>query len=80
MKKIYRYIVDHLTKALGAAGLGLMSLASIDPEPIRQAATLYLGQHAAAKVAGILFVLVILRGWYTGQKAKEAGLPPPVAR
>jgi hypothetical protein len=80
LTKAYRYVVDHLTKWLGALGLGLMSLASMDPEPIRQASQLYLGQHAAAKVAGILFVLVILRGWYTGQKAKESGLPPPVAR
>jgi hypothetical protein len=74
----YRYIVDHLTKALGAVGAALMSLAAIDPEPIRQAAQVYLGQHAAAKVAAVLFGLVILRGWYTGQKAKQvATLPAP---
>lgn len=80
LAKVYRYIADHLTKALGAAGAGLMSVAAIDPEPIRQSAHVYLGEHAAAKVAAGLFVLVIFRGWYTGQKAKESGLPPPVAR
>lgn len=78
--KAYRSIVDHLTKAIGALGAGLMSLAAIDPDPIRQAAQTYLGQHAAAKVAAFLFALVILRGWYTGQKAKETGLPPPASR
>lgn len=77
IKKTYRYIVDHLTKTLGAAGLGLMSLASIDPEPIRAASQLYLGQHAAAKVAAILFVLVIFRGWYTGHKAARPEVIPP---
>jgi len=76
--KAYRYIVDHLTKALGAAGLGLMSLASVDPEPIRAAAQLYLGQHAAAKVAAVLFVFVIFRGWYTGRMAQKKPVVVPV--
>jgi hypothetical protein len=78
LKQIYRYIVDHLTKALGAAGGTLMTVALMDPAPIRDAAQTYLGQHSAAKVGAVLFGLVILRGWYTGQKAKQAQtLPAP---
>jgi hypothetical protein len=77
LKKIYRFIADHLTKALGAAGGALMTVAMIDPAPIREAAQTYLGAHSAAKVGGVLFAMVILRGWYTGAKAKQAQLPAP---
>lgn len=71
LAKAYRYVVDHLTKALGTLGGLLMTVAFMDPAPIRDAAKLYLGDHSAAKVATFLFVMVWLRGWYTGQKAKQ---------
>ncbi len=81
LSNAYQKAKDHLTKLLGAAGAALTTFASIDPEPIRQAAS-FLGQNAAAKVAAILFALVVLRGWYTGKKHAQAtsGLPPPVAQ
>ena len=74
----YRWIADHLTKWLGALGLGFIQLLDMDPEPIRQAAK-YLPPNWALTVAKILFGLVIVRGWYTGWKAKQkaAALPPP---
>lgn len=68
LKSTYRKLADHLTKVLGVIGAGIMSVAAIDPDPIRIAAQTYLGAHAAAKVATALFVLVIFRGWYTGRK------------
>ena len=71
IKRWYRAFVDHLTKWLGALGAGLMSLAAIDPEPIRQAAQTYLPNNWAAKTGIVLFALVILRGWYTGWKHKQ---------
>lgn len=77
LKKIYHFIVDHLTKVLGAVGGALMTVDMIDPAPIREAAQTYLGEHSAAKVGAVLFVMIILRGWYTGWKAKQALLPPP---
>lgn len=86
MKKIYRWIADHLTKLLGTVGASFMSIvAFIDPAVVREAAQTYLGEHAVAKIGIVLFVLVILRGWYTGYKAKQkeealataqAALPP----
>jgi hypothetical protein len=84
----YRFIVDHLTKTLGALGGICMTLAAIDPAPIRAAASSFLGQQYAAKIGAALFGLVILRGWYTGSKAKDAAatlaalqaqIAPPVA-
>lgn len=81
LKSTYQTLKDHLTKALGMIGTALMTVAAIDPDPIRQAAS-YLGQQAAAKVAAVLFAMVILRGWYTGKKHAQAtsGLPPPVGQ
>jgi len=72
MKALYTFIVDHLTKLLGAVGGVFMTVAAIDPSSIRDAASTYLGTQYAAKIGGALFALVILRGWYTGQKAKVA--------
>lgn len=73
MKKVYRWIADHLTKLLGTIGASFMSIvAFIDPAVVREAAQTYLGQHAVAKIGIVLFVLVILRGWYTGMKANKA--------
>lgn len=77
MKKIYRSVVDHLTKVLGLLGTAWMAVLAMDPASIREAAQTYLGQNAAAKIGIALFVLVILRGWYTGNKAKQIGLPSP---
>lgn len=82
LKKTYRLIADHATKALGILGAAIMSafagLMGIDPASVRDAAQNYLGQNAAAKIGGILFVLVIVRGWYTGWKTKQAkALPNP---
>lgn len=71
LKQAYRYIVDHLTKVLGSLGVLLTSVAAIDPGPIRDTAQMYLGQGAYQKVAGVLFALVIFRGWYTGWKARQ---------
>lgn len=73
IQKTYRSLVDHLTKVLGAAGASLMSLfAFIDPASLRSNAELYLGQHAAEKMGAVLFALVVIRGFYTGWKAKQA--------
>lgn len=72
LRKSYRSVVDHLTKALGAAGASLMSVVIfIDPQAVRDAAQTYLGENAAAKVGLALFVLVMVRGWYTGRKHQE---------
>ena len=81
LKSTYQSIVDHLTKALGVIGVAIMSaftgLIGIDPEAVRNAAQTYLGEHAAAKIGTALFVLVILRGWYTGVKANKTNTPLP---
>jgi hypothetical protein len=74
LTRAYRYVVDHLTKALGMLGLAFLQLMSMDPEPLRQAAQLYLPPTWAMTTAKVLFGLVILRGWYTGWRAKQA--PP----
>jgi hypothetical protein len=76
LKTVYRYIADHLTKALGALGGGTMTVALMDPAPIREAAQTYLGQQWAPKIGAALFGLVILRGLYTGRKAKQLQQPP----
>lgn len=71
MKKTYRLIVDHLTKILGILGTALMSMVAwIDPETVHVAAQTYLGAHAVEKIGAFLFALVIVRGWWTGRKAK----------
>lgn len=71
LKKTYQIVVDHLTKALGIVGTALMStVAFLDPAAIQVAAQTYLGQHAFEKIGAFLFALVIVRGWYTGRKAK----------
>ena len=70
LRTTYRSIADHLTKALGVLGLAFMQLLSMDPEPIRTAAS-YLPPAWALTVAKVLFALVILRGWYTGWKHKQ---------
>jgi hypothetical protein len=72
LKSTYRLIADHLTKTLGALGTVLMGALALDPGAIREAAQTYLGANAAAKIGGVLFALVIARGWYTGQKAKQS--------
>jgi hypothetical protein len=77
LKTVYRYIADHLTKALGALGGGTMTVALMDPAPIREAAQTYLGQQWVPKIGIALFVLVIFRGWYTGNKARQLQAPPP---
>lgn len=70
--KAYRYVVDHLTKAIGLAGATLMSvIAYLDPASIREAAQTYLGDHAAAKMGSILFALVFVRGYFTGLKGRQ---------
>jgi hypothetical protein len=80
LKTGYRYLSDHLTKALGALGGGTMTVALMDPAPIRDAAQTYLGQQWAPKIGIALFGLVILRGLYTGKKAKQLeAAQPPVA-
>lgn len=72
LTKTYRIIADHLTKALGIVGTALLSMVAwIDPETVRVAAQTYLGAHAFEKIGAFLFVLVIVRGWYTGRKAKQ---------
>jgi hypothetical protein len=71
IKKVYRTTVDHLTKVLGGVGTAFMSyVAWIDPDKIRSAAQSYLGAHEFEKIGAFLFALVIVRGWYTGRKAK----------
>lgn len=70
--KVYKMLTTHLTKAIGALGSVLMTIAFIDPGPIKEAAATYLGSQPAAKVGTALFVIVILRGWYTGEKQKQA--------
>lgn len=82
IKAVYRVTVDHLTKVLGGLGAALMSYLSwVDPEQVRNAAQIYLGQHAYLKIAAALFGLVMLRGYYTGKKAaalqRPAAPPPP---
>lgn len=72
MKAVYTFIADHLTKLLGAVGGLFMTIAAIDPASIRDAASTYLGNQYAAKIGTALFGLVLVRGWYTGQKAKQA--------
>lgn len=73
IKAVYRSVVDHLTKALGAVGLGI---SLIDPTYIWGAASTYLGENPQRKIGAALFVLVIARGWYTGWKAKQNANPP----
>jgi hypothetical protein len=75
LRTAYRSVVDHLTKVLGILGAAVMSafagLMGIEPDAVHAAAQTYLGQNAAAKIGTALFVLVVLRGWYTGSKAKQ---------
>lgn len=79
MRKIYRSLVDHLTKVLGTLGAGFMSVVVfIDPAVVREAAQTYLGDKWVAKIGIALFILVLVRGWYTGRKAQQRdALPPP---
>lgn len=78
VRKAYRSVVDHLTKALGVLGTVWMTVLGLDPGSIREAAETYLGHNAAVKIGGVLFALVIIRGWYTGRKARQIqGLPAP---
>lgn len=70
--KAYRYVVDHLTKAIGTIGLGLMSL---DPDTLHSAALSYLDDHTVRAIGKGLFGLVILRGWYTGWKSRQPVTP-----
>jgi hypothetical protein len=79
MKIVYRYLVDHLTKALGALGTAIMGLALLDPATVHQAAVTYLGDKSLPKIGIALFVMVIFRGWYTGNKAKQSQAAPPTA-
>jgi hypothetical protein len=77
MTKVYRYLADHLTKALGAVGAAIMSLALLDPAAIHTAAVTYLGEKSLPKIGIALFLMVIFRGWYTGKKAKQLEAQPP---
>jgi hypothetical protein len=78
LKKAYRWLVDHLTKVLGTLGTAIMAgdMAGY-LEGVKAAAAQYLPSSwsmDATKLVGIaLFVLVIVRGWWTGQKAKQLG-------
>jgi hypothetical protein len=76
LQKSYRWVADHLTKWLGVIGFGLMQL---DPDSIHSAAVTYLDDHFVRTLGKWLFGLVILRGWYTGWKSKQATatLPTP---
>ena len=72
LKAIYRSTVDHLTKALGAIGIAAMSwLSTLDPAQLRNDVQTYLGPHAVEKLAGVIFGLVIARGFYTGWKHSQ---------
>lgn len=82
LKKAYRWIVDHLTKWLGILGATVLTADSVGYlEGVKAAALQYLPDTIAnqlGKHIGIaLFVLVVLRGWYTGWKSKQAGSPLP---
>lgn len=78
LKRAYRSVVDHLTKALGFAGMAIMSaIAAINAEQITAAAqtySSYLGPSVVTKIGIAMFGLVTIRGWYTGYKAKLAAV------
>lgn len=79
LAKIYRAIVNHLTKIIGTVGTLIASIAAIDPEPIRAAVAVYLTGPAVKWSFAGLFLLVVLRGWYTGRKGEKLKNeePPP---
>lgn len=74
LKKSYRYIVDHLTKAIGIVGMAVMSaIAAINPDQITATAqtySTYLGVGVVTKIGMAMFGLVTFRGWWTGYKSK----------
>ena len=79
---VYRKTVDHLTKVLGGIGVAVMGASEwIDPDTVMGAATKFLhNDHWISRIGTALFVLVILRGWWTGvqvKKLKAATAPPP---
>jgi len=86
LKSTYRWVVDHLTKVIAAAGASFMSLvAFIDPAVVKEEAQNYLGDRWVAKIGIALFILAFIRGMYTGYKGKQvkaaldtaqAALPP----
>jgi hypothetical protein len=87
IKSIYRWIADHLTKWLGILGATVLTADSVGYlEGVKAAALQYLPDTIAVQLGKhigiVLFILVIVRGWYTGWKAKQtpAILPPPVSR
>lgn len=76
LKKVYRSLVDHLTKTLGAVGVVLLGAdMSGYLEGVKAAAMQYLPQALAdqvsKKVGLVLFGLVILRGWWTAKKFQQ---------
>lgn len=85
LKKTYRWIADHLTKAIGVIGATLLGAdATGYLEGVKATALQYLPPNIATQIGkwtGItLFVVVVLRGWYTGSKferKKADVLPPP---
>lgn len=85
LKKTYRSIIDHLTKALGITGALLLGAdATGYLEGIKAAALQYLPPDIATQLGkwiGItIFAAVIVRGWYTGWKSRQEKtgvLPPP---
>lgn len=84
MIRIYRFVVDHLTKFIGVIGLAVMGATEwIDPETVMGAAMQYLNdQRLIHRIGAFLFVLVIARGWWTGRKVRQlkaAAAPPPGA-
>lgn len=82
LKKAYRWVVDHLTKWLGFVGATMLTADVAGYlEGVKAAALQYLPGTIAAQLGkwiGIaLFGLVVLRGWYTGWKAKQVPQPLP---
>ena len=66
VKAAYQKLSAHLVKTLG--GLGLL-VTTIDPQAVQSAASSYLGSNPQKRIGQALFVLVILRGWWTGRRA-----------
>lgn len=80
--KTYRFVSDHATKALGALGAAFLSATAwISPDEIMAAADRFLrSEHSVLKVGAFLFVLVVVRGYFTGRafkKLKAEAAPPP---
>ena len=79
--RAWRFVADHATKALGAAGAAVMAGSEwIDPDAVMGAAGRFLQDaHLIKRIGLALFVLVFLRGIYTARKYKQlkAAAQPP---